>query len=108
MRLTEVCSSVANVKNSNPSPRLDTGPAIDVRNSAIGELELFCAISDTPPKMNSVICRTSTPSRRATRQWLSSCNSTHANRPSEVTVPANQYVNPGELGACIGTWPDET
>ena len=69
---------------------LDNGPEMVVRNSAVGVLEWVCAISDTPPKMNSVICRTGIPSFRATTQWLSSCSSTHANSASELRVPAIQ------------------
>jgi hypothetical protein len=71
MRSSEDLNPTAIAINTRPRPKLDKGPAIAVRNSTFG-VEVDCDISDTPPKMKSVICRTSTPNRRATTQWLSS------------------------------------
>src|SRR5512139_440300 len=102
MRSTELCRKCARPANISANPKLDTGPAIVVKNSAAGVLELDCAISETPPNMNSVICLTLTPSRRATKQWQSSCSNTQANRPMELMVPAVQYVNRELSGTCRG------
>lgn len=78
--------------------KLVAGPAKAISNSLRGFL-VSSSMSETPPKIKRIICRTFMPNFNAIIECDSSWSSTEANRSIAPAMPMTQYsseVRPGK------------
>jgi len=80
---------------------LERGPTKAMLNSLDG-LSGSPFNSATPPRMNRVILRTSSPCLLATREWVSSWPRTEAKKSRLVTNPITQYCHWGQPPKRLG------
>ena len=71
--------------NAAASTKLTSGPTMATRNSCPG-VDGSPPRADTPPKMNSVMLVTGSPSRFATSEWASSCKRIELKKMSAATT----------------------
>jgi hypothetical protein len=68
------------------SRKLETGPAMAIRNSDFGSGGSL-PISATPPKMNNVMPCMRMPKYLATMEWENSCNTMEKKTPIATEMP---------------------